>query len=115
MERNNGVQYYYHRQIFPSTTADKENFEANREVSWQVSSSGQHAFVPQGSNLVFRWLGTSRHARESSHGPLCPCPSPLAGRSKQATRNLAGAPAGARGQQQGCIDSMRLPLGMLQG
>ena len=27
------------------------------------------------------WLGTSRHARESSHGPLCPGPSPLAGGS----------------------------------
>ena len=54
MEPNNGVQYYYHRQIFPSTTADKEDFEANREVSWRFSASGQHAFVPQESNLVLK-------------------------------------------------------------
>ena len=47
VEPNNGVRYYYRRQIHPSTTADKENFEANREVSWRFSASGQHAFVPQ--------------------------------------------------------------------
>ena len=39
VEPNNGVRYYYRRQIFPSTTADKENFEANREVSWRFSAS----------------------------------------------------------------------------
>ena len=54
VEPNNGVRYYYRRQIFPSTTADKENFEANREVSWRFSASGQHAFVPQESNLVLK-------------------------------------------------------------
>lgn len=54
VEPNNGVRYYYRRQIHPSTTADKENFEANREVSWRFSASGQHAFVPQESNLVLK-------------------------------------------------------------
>ena len=54
VEPNNGVRYYYRRQIFPSTTADKENFAANREVSWRFSASGQHAFVPQESNLVLK-------------------------------------------------------------
>ena len=54
VEPNNGVRYHYRRQIHPSTTADKENFSANREVAWRFSASGQHAFVPQESNLVLK-------------------------------------------------------------
>ena len=37
------------------------------------------AATPRWPRDPLRWLGTSRHARESSHGPLCPGPSPLAG------------------------------------
>eukprot|EP01048_Picozoa_sp_COSAG05_P005584 COSAG05_NODE_334_length_11233_cov_697.826477_13_plen_64_part_00 len=39
------------------------------------------AATPRWPRDPLRWLGTSRHARESSHGPLCPGPSPLAGGS----------------------------------
>ena len=52
IEPNNNVRYYYRRVIRPSTTSDKDNFEANREISWRFSASGQHAFVPQESRLV---------------------------------------------------------------
>ena len=52
IEPNNGVRYYYRRQIFPATPASKDNFQPGREVSWRFNAAGQHAFVPQESRLV---------------------------------------------------------------